>query len=84
MSKVTWKDVKVGYDLLAKAKDDLLAKAKEVKAKDDLLAKVDVFLADLSRMCPSDEGLGGHAPIQAFIMKGYEGRKLLRTLRGDS
>ena len=64
-----------------KAKDDLLAK---IKAKDDLLAKVDVFLSNLSRMCPSGEGMGGHAPIQAFIMKGYEGRLLLKTLRGGS
>jgi hypothetical protein len=39
-----------------------------------LLARVESFLLGLSRMCPTDEGMGGHAPVQAFVAKGIEGR----------
>ena len=46
-----------------------------------LLARVDNFLVALSKMCPSDEGLGGHAPVQAFVAKGIEGRNLLDDVR---
>jgi len=46
-----------------------------------LLARVESFLLGLSRMCPSDEGMGGHAPVQAFVAKGIEGRNLLDDVR---
>jgi hypothetical protein len=42
-----------------------------------LLARVEAFLSGLSRMCPSDEGMGCRAPWQAFVAKGIEGRNLL-------
>jgi len=46
-----------------------------------LLARAEVFLASLSSLCPSDEGLGGRAPLQAFVAKGFECRYLLDDIR---
>jgi hypothetical protein len=47
----------------------------------EALMAVETFLVGLSRMCPTDEGMGGHAPLQAFIAKGMEGRNLLDDVR---
>lgn len=49
----------------------------------ELLEKIETFLVSLSNLCPSNEGLGGHAPIQAFIMKGQEARELLNEIKKD-
>jgi len=46
-----------------------------------LLARAEAFLASLSSLCPSDEGLGGRAPLQAFVAKGFECRYLLDDIR---
>jgi hypothetical protein len=47
----------------------------------ETLMAVESFLLGLSRMCPTDEGMGGHAPLHAFIAKGMEGRNLLDDVR---
>jgi hypothetical protein len=61
-----------------------LNKARKVAAAPEMqetLMAVESFLLGLSRMCPTDEGMGGHAPLQAFIAKGMEGRNLLDDVR---
>jgi len=47
----------------------------------DLLKRAETFLASLSSLCPSDEGMGGRAPLQAFVAKGFECRYLLDNIR---
>lgn len=34
-------------------------------------------LEKLSRLCPSAEGLGGHAPLSAFYQVAWEARRLI-------
>ncbi len=35
------------------------------------------ILKKLSRLCPSAEGLGGHAPLSAFYQVAWEARRLI-------
>lgn len=39
-------------------------------------------LAKLSRLAPSNEGLGGHAPIEAFLTLAIEARRALALADG--
>jgi len=46
----------------------------------ELNEKITDLLVKLSRLCPSGEGLGGHAHLQAFLNLGNEARKILEEV----
>lgn len=68
----------LGYPFLASVNhDDIrgneaqrLANAALMAAAPDMLAALESFVA----LLPSSEGLGGHAPIGAFIVMGHKAR----------
>jgi hypothetical protein len=58
----------------AKGFAELFVSAPETKAQRDALLEI---VTKLIRFCPSSEGLGGHAPIGAFMELGQEARAMV-------
>jgi hypothetical protein len=80
-STTTTKGTTMKNGTMKKARAMAAANSAAVPEMREALISVEAFLLGLSRLCPTDEGLGGHAPIQAFIAKGIEGRNLLDDVR---
>ena len=54
--------------------DQALANAAAISAVPEMLAALQSFVA----LCPSDEGLGGHAPIGAFFVVANQARAAIK------